>query len=153
MEVPILTGQQLAGWHSILGMCDGLIPMLDRGMLESDGTSIHEYALLYHLQSVTPEGLRMSDLAKSLLITSRTVNRRIDSLEDRGWVTRSNTDGGRFIVITEEGSRSFYRLADGHYRRVQDLVYGSIPPQDLEVTLRGFAAIAARVGRDPTKLE
>ncbi len=82
--------------------------------------SIKEYDVLYTL-SKSPEGMRISDLNRSVLLSQPALSRMLDRLAERGFIGRcSDPNDGRGVLVslTEDGRRVRAEAGWRHGREV-----------------------------------
>jgi MarR family transcriptional regulator, 2-MHQ and catechol-resistance regulon repressor len=116
------TPQQLA-WRSILELETTLIPLFDE-RLASVGIDVQIYDVLLHTNEAGPEGIRMRNLAESVLISKSGLTSLVDRLEHRGLVARTPDPADRRatrIQFTPEGADVFRTAAAAHVADVEEL--------------------------------
>jgi DNA-binding MarR family transcriptional regulator len=94
------------------------------------GSSLPRFDLLAQLHRA-PDGVRMTALAESLLVTGGNVTWLVRSLEDDGYVVRERpTTDKRAVTVrlTPAGRRHFATMADAHARWVRTLTR-PLPPE------------------------
>lgn len=77
-------------------------------------------AVLYR----APEGLRMSELSKALLVSNGNVTVVVRQLQERGHVkSEANPKDGRSAIVslTPSGRKRFLELAEAHHALISDL--------------------------------
>ena len=95
------------------------------------GITLPRFDLMAQLER-QPEGLRMGELSKRMMVTGGNVTGIVAQLEAEGLVARvpDPQDGRAFTVkLTAQGRRSFARMAAVHERWVAELFEG-IPAAD-----------------------
>jgi DNA-binding MarR family transcriptional regulator len=95
---------------------NSLIAILDDELEREHGLSLHSYEVLVHLGEA-PEGLRMSELAKRLLLSRSGVSRLVDRLERRDLVRRKRCDDdgrGLFARLTPAGAEKLAAMRPAH---------------------------------------
>ena len=104
-----------------------------------------------------PDGLRMGELSKRLMVTGGNVTGITDQLVKEGLVTREAPPDDRraFVVrLTPAGRRHFLRMAEAHEAWVVKLVSGLAAPErkqlfDLLAKLkRSVSAVQAKSDND-----
>ena len=90
---------------------------------ESAGLSLAWYDVLLHL-SEAPEGrLRMTDLARAVLLSKSGLTRLVGRVCDEGYITRIPAEDDRRSIVVEmtaKGRSAFRRAAPAHLRAVQE---------------------------------
>ena len=118
--------ESLRLWLRLL-TCTQLIEARVRTRLRRDfATTLPRFDLLAQLER-NPEGLRMGELSRRMMVTSGNVTGITDQLVDEGLVRRAETPDDRrayVIRLTPAGKRSFDRMAAAHERWVIELLGG-----------------------------
>ena len=103
-------------WLRLLS-CTGQIENRIRQRLQSRfNTTLPRFDLMAQLERV-PEGLKMSELSKRLMVTGGNVTGITDGLEREGLVVREMDPADRRVYrvkLTAEGARQFQRMAVEH---------------------------------------
>ncbi len=71
------------------------------------------------------EPRRMSEIAKRRSVTVGTLTTNMNSLEDKGYITRERSKTDKRVVLvtlTEKGKKAFYHHRDFHKKMIQSLV-------------------------------
>ena len=82
-------------------------------------------AQLHRFNDEQPQGLRMSQLSRFLMVTGGNVTSLTDELEKSGYVTRTVDPGDRRsfrVALTPRGRRAFERIAAEHERWIIELL-------------------------------
>lgn len=118
--------QAIKLWLRLLA-CTNLVSAQIRGRLRSDfDTTLPRFDLMAQLERY-PEGLRMGELSKRMMVTGGNVTGVTDQLEREGLVERvvDSQDRRSFMVkLTEEGHRVFQEMAQVHEGWVIELFAG-----------------------------
>jgi len=113
-------------WLRMLSCVTEIETEIRRRLRERFGISLARFDYLAQLYR-RPDGLKMRDLSRSLMVTGGNVTALTDELERDGLVFResSPTDRRTWIVrLTPEGRRSFEAMADEHERWIIELFAG-----------------------------
>ena len=81
-----------------------------------------------------PDGLRMSELSRDLLVSNGNVTVVVRQLQESGLVaSRTNPQDGRSAIVslTPQGRARFVELAEAHHRWTAEL-FGGVPAEDVE---------------------
>ena len=109
-------------WLRLL-TCTQLIERQIRGQLrEQWGTTLPRFDLMAQLERA-PEGMRMNELSRRLMVTGGNVTGVTDQLEAEGLVERTDVAGDRraFLVrLTPKGRRQFNAMAEAHEAWIVD---------------------------------
>jgi len=94
-----------------------------------------------------PDGLKMSELSKLLIVSNGNVTGIIDRLVKEGLVQRVPVPGDRrasLVRLTEKGEGAFRRQAAAHERWIEDLLDG-IPADEALMVSRGLARLGEKL--------
>jgi DNA-binding MarR family transcriptional regulator len=107
--------------------CTQLIERVIRARLRRDfNTTLPRFDLMAQLQR-NPDGLKMGELSKRLLVTGANVTGITDQLVAEGLVKREAIEGDRrafSVRLTPKGKRVFDTMAAAHERWVIELMAG-----------------------------
>src|SRR5436190_3241114 len=113
-------------WLRLL-TCTQLIEKQVRGRLrEQFSTTLPRFDLLAQLER-HPEGLKMNELSRMLMVTGGNVTAIVDQLEHEGLVDRVEAPADRrawLIRLTGAGKKSFAEMAREHEEWVVELLDG-----------------------------
>lgn len=129
-DLETLTGPEdhddLRLWLRLLTCCN-LIEGDIRGRLRTEyETTLPRFDLMAQLQRA-PEGMKMSELSRHMMVTNGNITGITDQLEKEGLVQRNKVLTDRrssLIKLTPKGKRAFKRMADSHEQWIQDLFSG-----------------------------
>src|SRR5262249_24539207 len=115
-EGPELTGTELAAWQGMLAAHAALIRELDRRLRATHGLGVSEFDVLITLYNGAERGMRMTDLAKAIMLSpaglthmvtrlerDRLVERAVDPADRRSFLVRL-TPGGRARLAAPPGT-------------------------------------------------
>ena len=112
-------------WLRLL-TCTQLIERRVRsGLREAFGTTLPRFDLMAQLDR-HPEGLKMNELSRLLMVTGGNVTAIVDQLEKEGLVERGEPDDRRawLIRLTASGRKTFAEMARQHEQWVVELLGG-----------------------------
>jgi DNA-binding MarR family transcriptional regulator len=112
-------------WLRLL-TCTQLIERRVRsGLREDFRTTLPRFDLMAQLER-HPEGLKMNELSRLLMVTGGNVTAIVDQLEKEGLVERGESDDRRAwrIRLTSSGRRTFAEMARAHEHWVVELLSG-----------------------------
>jgi len=113
-------------WLRLL-TCTQLIERQVRSRLrEQFGSTLPRFDLMAQLERY-PEGLKMNELSRLLMVTGGNVTAIVDQLETEGLVERLDEPADRRafrIRLTRAGERSFAEMARAHEEWVVELLAG-----------------------------
>ena len=103
---PLLTAHELASWRGMLEAHSEVTRQLDAQLRAEHGLSLSAYEVLKLLDDAPANRMRMSELARGVLLTRSGCTRLVDGLVRRSYVSRSADalDGrGLFAELTAAG--------------------------------------------------
>ena len=112
------------------------------GLREEFGTTLPRFDLMAQLER-HPEGLRMSELSRLLMVTGGNVTAIVDQLEKEGLVERLDEPDDRRafrIRLTRAGEKSFAEMARAHEQWIVELL-GGLSRRDQDELLKLLAKV------------
>ncbi len=103
-----LADHELAAWRGMLDVHARVTQQLDAQMRAEHGISVSAYEVLMFLSNAPEHRMRMSDIAKRVLLSRSGCTRLVDRLVELGHVTRcaASTDGrGLYAALTDAGAK------------------------------------------------
>jgi DNA-binding MarR family transcriptional regulator len=119
-----LSPLELDAWAGFLRAHAGLVRELDRQLETAHGLPLTQYEVLLHLEDAPGHRLRMSELARSVLLSQSGVTRLVDRLQQRGLVVRERCPEDRRVLyarLTSEGADALAEARPTHLTGVRDL--------------------------------
>ena len=118
--------QALRLWLRMLA-CTNLIEGQIRTRLRSQfGITLPRFDLMSQLER-SPEGLKMGELSKRMMVTGGNVTGITDQLVSEGLVVREDNPNDRrayIVKLTADGRRMFKRMAESHEKWIVELLSG-----------------------------
>lgn len=143
---PGFTRIQMEAWLAFLHSHVQLVSLLDKELVQQHGVSLGDYEVLAFLDR-TPEGkMRMSDLARIVMISPAALTRRVDSLVKRGLVSRFRADEDSRVVLatlTSAGKRLIDKIAPTHIEGVKRHFVDVLTRQEIEVIAGALAKVSS----------
>ena len=110
-------------WLRLL-TCSNLVETRVRGRLRSDfDCTLPRFDLVAQLDR-HPDGLKMGELSRRLMVTGGNITGITDQLEADGWVERAGVDNDRRawrVKLTPRGKKAFRQMASVHERWIVEL--------------------------------
>jgi DNA-binding MarR family transcriptional regulator len=113
-------------WLRLLACTTQIEDQIRRRLRERFGISLSRFDFLAQLHR-HPQGLRMRELSRHLMVTGGNVTGLTDQLEAEGLVARQDDPSDRrawVLVLTADGRRQFEAMAAEHEAWVVDLMAG-----------------------------
>ena len=123
-SVKQLSSLELGAWTGLLRAHAALVHELDRQLETAHGLPLTQYEVLLHLEGAPEHRLRMSELARSVLLSQSGVTRLVDRLQQRGLVVREPCPEDRRVLyarLTPDGARALAAARPTHLAGVRDL--------------------------------
>ena len=140
-------------WLRMLA-CTNLIEVQIRARLRSQfGMTLPRFDLMAQLER-SPEGLKMGELSKRMMVTGGNVTGITDQLVGEGLVVREDNPRDRrayIVKLTPEGRKTFKRMAEAHEKWIVELL-GGMGEKEIRqfyamlATLKTHAAAVGRSG-------
>jgi DNA-binding MarR family transcriptional regulator len=134
-----LSPLEMEAWGGLLRSHTLVYEELERRLLKSQGISISTYDVLLRLAWAGRAGLRMSELARQVIMTTGGLTRLADRLERDGLITRvrSADDGRGYVAQLTSAGRDVLRRANRqHLADVHELFLDHVTQAELEVLAR-----------------
>lgn len=129
-------------WLRLLACCN-LLETEVRGRLRIEyGTTLPRFDLMAQLDRA-PEGMKMSELSRHMMVTNGNITGITDQLERDGLVERSKVATDRrssIIKLTPKGQRTFRKMAQSHEQWIQTLLTG-LPSGTHKALFEGLAEL------------
>jgi DNA-binding MarR family transcriptional regulator len=157
-EVPPnrLSPLEFDAWGGLLRVHSVLYRELERRLVKSNGMSISSYDVLLRLTWAGSSGLRMSELATQLLMTTGGLTRLVDRLERDGLITRTRDAHdlrGYVARITPAGRRAFRSANQRHLADIRELFLDHVTKEQLGVLAEVWRSVkAANADLDQTPM-
>lgn len=140
-----LTDTEMRAWQGLLHGYHQVIRTLDRELREGHGLSLAAYDVLLRLARGPEEGLRMTELAKRVMLSPSGVTRTVDGLASRGLVVRqADLEDGRVALasLTQEGRQALREAARTHLRGIREHFTGRLSEGQLRNVTSALQAIS-----------
>ena len=126
--------EPLASWRAFLRAHARVMRVLEAELESEQQLALADYDVLVQLSEARPDGLRMSELADSVLLSRSGLTRLVDRLVKAGYVDRRpcpDDARGRMAVLTPAGLDRLRRAAPTHLRGVRTHVISRLSPEEL----------------------
>jgi DNA-binding MarR family transcriptional regulator len=136
---------ELRAWTAFLAAGHLLDHEIERQLKRDGGLSHAEFEVLLRLRGADGGRMRMSDLAREVMISKSRLTYQVGRLEQAGLVKRTGCESDRRSVwaeLTADGAAALDRVRPGHRRVVREALIDVL--NDKEIELLGDAL--TRVG-------
>lgn len=131
-----LTALEQGAWGGLLETHSAFWRELERRLVKSHGMALSTYDVLVRLDRSEACGLRMSALARQVLMSSGGVTRLVDRLEEDGLVCRERSTEdlrGFEVRITPAGRKALASASRQHLEDVRELFLCHLTEDELEL--------------------
>lgn len=126
-----------------LQSCCNLIENELRSRLRTEfGTTLPRFDMMAQLERC-PQGMKMSELSRHMMVTNGNVTGITDQLEKEGFVRRVKVATDRrssLIRLTASGKARFAKMAAAHEQWIHDL-FSEVPENDRDTLFGGLARL------------
>lgn len=119
-------------WLRLLGCHNHIEERLRKNLRTHFGTTLARFDLMAQLER-HPQGLRMQDLSRQLMVTGGNVTGLTDRLVEEGLIERRADPQDRraaYVSLTPAGRKQFAAMATQHETWVSEL-FADVAPEDL----------------------
>jgi len=138
------TNIRVQAWRSVLEACNTLLPIMDSELRSEQHLDVQIYDVLLHTYEAGPVGIRMTDLARKILLTKSGLTARVDKLEEGGLLERAPDPEDRRatrIRLTETGAAVFKNAADFHLSSIERHFSSRISEEEARVICEALERI------------
>lgn len=143
-----LDDRELRAWVAFLSAGHLIDHEIER-QLKRDGSLTHpEFEVLLRLEAAADGRLRMSDLARQVMISKSRLTYQVTRLEQAGFVRRTACETDRRSIwaeLTDEGAGVLERVRPGHRRVVRDALIGELSRAEIELLGDALGRVARRL--------
>ncbi|MEV0147876.1 MULTISPECIES: MarR family transcriptional regulator [unclassified Nonomuraea] len=131
-----LDDREMAAWRAFLSTSHLLERRIEEQLKAAAGLTHPQYEILVRLADAPGRQLRMTELARDVVVSKSALTYQITRLEQAGLVERAtcpSDDRGVLAVLTEAGLRCLERVAPGHLGVVRSYLIDRLTRDELEV--------------------
>jgi len=133
------TPYALTAWHALLQVSSRVVAELDRRLDLEHRMSVREFDVLINLDNAAGGGLRMTDLADAVMLSSGGLTRLVGRLEERGLLRREPdpSDGrGHVASLTGPGRARLAEARTTHNAVISELLGAKLTETELAMLER-----------------
>lgn len=138
---------QVRAYMALLRTSTLLQQAVDRNLREETGLTQAQFEILGRLGQA-PDGMRMTDLARGLILSRSGATYRIQQLATAGYVVRSddpNDDRGVLVHLTPQGEAVLARALPGHEALVQELMFDQLSAAQVDQLTVALESVAETI--------
>jgi DNA-binding MarR family transcriptional regulator len=143
---------RLAAWMALLRAHAAATTALERALLEHCDLPLTWYEVLLTLRG-SDGGMRMLELARSVLLSKSGLTRAVDRMQAAGLVERRACDTDRritYVALTPAGQEMLERATPVQLDAVKAAFTDHLTPEELTVLARALDRVAVAGGTGPT---
>jgi len=133
------TPYALTAWHALLQVSSRVVAELDRRLDLEHRMIVREFDVLINLDNAAGGGLRMTDLADAVMLSSGGLTRLVGRLEERGLLRREPdpSDGrGHVASLTGPGRARLAEARTTHNAVISELLGAKLTETELAMLER-----------------
>ncbi|MDL4774505.1 MarR family winged helix-turn-helix transcriptional regulator [Actinomadura xylanilytica] len=147
-DASVLGPRELRAWIGFLAAAHLLDHEIERQLKADGGLSHPEFEVLVRLAQAEGRRLRMSDLAREVMVSKSRLTYQVTRLEREGLVRRTGCDSDRRSVwaeLTDKGADVLARVRPGHRRVVRESLIDVLTPEELDLLGGALNRVADRL--------
>ncbi|MEU0569991.1 MarR family transcriptional regulator [Nonomuraea sp. NPDC005983] len=130
-----LDATEMAAWRAFLSTSHLLERRIEEQLKAAAGLTHPQYEILVRLADAPGRQMRMTELAKGVVVSKSALTYQITQLEKAGLVERAtcpSDERGVLAVLTDDGMRCLERVAPGHLEVVRAYLVDRLTRDELE---------------------
>lgn len=162
--IQVLDKEETQAWRALLRANSTLVNKIDRALEDRHNLGLPDYEVLTHLASAGNRSLRMTELAREVLLSPSGLTRRLDSLVKGAYVERRPcpSDGrGLLAVITPSGENKLLEMTPTYATTIREHFLNCLSREQIQNLTSALEMIAdydetcpsPRTGTDLTRAE
>ena len=135
-------------WRVFLSANVQLMERLDQELQQRSHLNLTDYEILSVLSEAPERRLRMSDLARQVLVSRSRLTYRVDRLAEVSFVTREECEDDRrglWAILTEEGGNALAAAKSGHDRDINNWFFDQMSDEELNTLSNVMSRIEAKL--------
>ncbi|MFF0246009.1 MarR family winged helix-turn-helix transcriptional regulator [Streptosporangium sandarakinum] len=156
-DTPWLSEAEMSAWMAYLTASHLLERRIEEQLKADSGLTHAQYEILAKLSAAPGRRMRMTELARSAVVSKSGLTYQIGRLEKRGLVARAacpSDERGVLAVLTDRGMSCLEKTAPGHVAVVRAFLIDQLTPEELagmtRIMSKAAAVMASPYGDDPT---
>ncbi|TMQ91670.1 MarR family transcriptional regulator [Actinomadura soli] len=143
-----LAPRELRAWMAFLAAGHLIDHEIERQLKREGGLSHAEFEVLVGLSLAEGNRLRMTDLARVVMVSKSRLTYQVTQLERAGLVRRTGNETDRRSVwaeLTDEGAQVLAKVRPGHRRVVRETLIEVLAPEEIDVLGDALGRVADRL--------
>ena len=137
---------ELRLWLGLLTCTQQIERQVRAGLREQFDTTLPRFDLMAQLERA-PEGMKMGELSRHMMVTNGNITGITDQLEKEGLVVRTKVESDRrssLIKLTPQGKKTFARMARAHESLVKSM-FGDLPESTRNALFQALGELKLQV--------
>ncbi|WP_433239792.1 MarR family winged helix-turn-helix transcriptional regulator [Streptosporangium sp. CA-135522] len=143
---------ELNAWMAYVTATHLLERRVEEQLKADSGLTHAQYEILAKLSAAPERRMRMTELARKVVVSKSGLTYQIGQLEKNGLVERTtcpSDERGVLAVLTDEGMHCLERTAPGHVAVVRAFLIDQLTPEELQAMARIMSKAAAVMTSTP----
>ncbi|HEY8480997.1 MAG TPA: MarR family transcriptional regulator [Spirillospora sp.] len=143
-----LEPRELRAWLAFLEAAHLVDQEVERQLKRDGGLSHPEFEVLVKLHAAEGGRMRMSDLAREVMVSKSRLTYQVTQLERAGLVKRTGCESDRRSVwaeLTADGAKVLASVRPGHRRVVREVLIDVLTPEEIDVLGDALGRVARRL--------
>jgi len=127
---------------------------LDQELQQRSHLNLTDYEILSVLSESPDRRLRMSDLARQVLVSRSRLTYRVDRLAEVNFVTREECEDDRrglWAILTEDGAAALAGAKAGHDRDIRNWFFDLMNEEELSTLTNVMSRIEAKLSNNRSR--
>ncbi len=141
-------------WHTFISAHAATIDRINQRLIEAELLPLDWYDALLTLDKAPGKRLRMSDLARLVVLSRSGLTRFIDRLEKEGLIGRESCENdrrGTFAVLTQQGKRELQKTWPVYSEAIVEHFARYLSDSEAEILAEALTRVLYE-GRDPNQV-
>jgi DNA-binding MarR family transcriptional regulator len=142
--------RRLTAWTALLQGHASVVQGVEDDLMADLGLPLSWHEVLVRVERVGEHGMRMQDLARSVLLSKSGLTRLVDRMEQAALVERRACPSdrrGTYVAMTERGRDMLRRASPVFFAAVEQHLAAHLSPDDLHRLIGTLQAVARANGR------
>ncbi|MBB2911536.1 DNA-binding MarR family transcriptional regulator [Streptosporangium becharense] len=147
-----LSESEMDAWMAYVAATHLLERRVEEQLKATSGLTHAQYEILAKLSASPDRRMRMTELAREIVVSKSGLTYQIGQLEKRGLVERTtcpSDDRGVLAVLTDQGVRCLKQTAPGHVAVVRAFLIDRLTPEEIETMRRVMTKALAAMESAP----
>ncbi|SFN28721.1 MULTISPECIES: MarR family winged helix-turn-helix transcriptional regulator [Actinomadura] len=143
-----LEPRELRAWMAFLAAGHLIEHEVERQLKRDGGLSHPEFEVLLRLSAAEGERMRMSDLAREVMVSKSRLTYQVTQLERAGLVKRTACESDRRSVwaeLTDAGTAALAAVRPGHREVVREVLIEVLTPEEIDLLGDALSRVAGRL--------